>query len=65
MNVVWLTDAPAQPGQSVENVSHEVQSSGFAEPRAAPMMPGGGRRDHYLRSPSRLFTGDTDNNAAT
>ena len=38
MNVVWLTLAPAQPGQSVEKVSHEVQSSGFADPRAAPMM---------------------------
>ena len=64
MNVVWLTLALAQPGQSVEKVSHEVQSSGFAEPRAAPMMPEGGRRSLFAVA-SRLFTGEADKNADT
>ena len=38
MNVDWLTLAPAQPGQSVTELSQEVQSSGCAMPRALTMM---------------------------
>ena len=37
MNVVWLTLAPAQPGQSVVKVNQEVQSCGCAMPIALPM----------------------------